>query len=354
MPKCNALEKRITIALPGSWRVCCQIEDIPTHYLTDYTHKDFLNSEYIKKFKDDMVDGWFSGCEVCRIHEELGMNSLRQNINRITTNNQIEQLEISLSNYCNLSCKICSPDASSKWETYVENNPELNQFFYKQKNNVVDFKKVFDAVDLSNLKLLKYLGGEPFITPETFDFFTFLEDENIINNVTLITNTNATFFPKKHIKYLSNFKRVNVGLSIDGYGLSNDYSRNGSDFDKIKKNVNKWVDLSKKYNSIQLRIHCTLSAYTFESHSQLKKYASEMGIEFCSFLLQNPKFLTLNALPEEYVRQTKNSDTELYLKNYKFDLELFKKLKEFTKKTDKVQGKDIKDYIPNLAKFLQD
>jgi MoaA/NifB/PqqE/SkfB family radical SAM enzyme len=357
MPKCSLLYSHVCAVLPGYYKPCCQYTKYNDIYqdieVTEMSHKEYTQTPQYQQIRKDMESGWHKGCEKCRLDEtQNGIPSLRQASNkRYTDIEKIQFVEISLSNNCNLSCKICNPWSSSKWSALYENNPEIQQFFSNNPVNI-SIEKVFANVDLSKLTKVKYLGGEPFITPQTKTLFNFLEDNNIMQNIALTTNTNCTFYPRKWITQLLKFKKVVIGLSIDGFDKSSTYSRTGSTWKETCKIVEKWVELANNNANIYIYISTTVNNLTVQDYSHLKKYAKKLGISVTPYVIHQPSYMKLEALPPEYVKQIKDENNKQFLDNVVFDPNLFKEFKKFTKATDVAQCINIKDYIPGLAKYL--
>ena len=356
MPECSLLYNHVCAVLPGYYKPCCQYTKLDTYQdvtLLEMSHKEYTQTPQYQQIRKDMETGWHKGCEKCRLDEtQNGIESLRQASNILYPNlEKIKFVEISLSNNCNLSCKICNPSSSSKWSALYENNPEIQQFFSNTPMDI-SIENVFANVDLSDLTRIKYLGGEPFITPQTKTLFNFLEDNTIIQNIHLQTNTNCTFYPRKWITQLLKFKSVGVGLSIDGFGRSCDYSRTGSTWEETCEVVEQWVELANNNSNIKVYISTTISSLTVHDYSRLKKYAKKIGIAVNPYVVHQPGYMKLEALPPEYVKKIKDKNNKQFLDNVVFDPKLFEKFKKFIATTDVAQKIDIRNYLPKLAKYL--
>ena len=108
---------------------------------------------------------------------------------------------------------MCGPKESDKWYNLIEENEELRKFFGKSSNPTqLSIMKLFSTMDLSNLTHIKYLGGEPFITPEFKILCEYLSRKNLIEGMSLWINTNITIFPTKVMRYLNQFKKVSGPL----------------------------------------------------------------------------------------------------------------------------------------------
>ena len=100
--------------------------DITQTSFTDYKQSDFYQSVI-----HDMTDGWAEGCKKCMKEEQRGHNSLREQMNKnFSGTTDLEYIEISLSNKCNLACKMCAPTYSTLWNKLVEQNSQLKKYHH--------------------------------------------------------------------------------------------------------------------------------------------------------------------------------------------------------------------------------
>jgi sulfatase maturation enzyme AslB (radical SAM superfamily) len=295
-----------------------------------------------------MESGWAAGCKKCKEEEERGQTSLREVLNKtLSGSSDIEYIEISLSNKCNLACKMCSPTYSTFWNKLVSDTPSLTEYYSTVTQPKISVEKIFSSVDLSKLKKIKYLGGEPFITPEIKELFDFLEAKGVIQNIEFECNTNCTLFPTKWLTYLDKFKNVIIELSIDGIGTVNDYIRYGKTWDVIEKNIVKWSKTN--YN---VSIYSTVQAYNLHDMKNVKEFASSLSLKHYSSLLVVPEFLSVHALPPEYLEIVKDDYNQKYFKSIKHN-NRFSELTKFTKTMDISTGLYLKDVIPLLHTFME-
>jgi MoaA/NifB/PqqE/SkfB family radical SAM enzyme len=297
---------------------------------------------------------WHPGCRKCKHLEDAGLPSMRQKINENLPGKNIQYMQISLSNHCNFSCKTCDSRSSSTIMKMVDANPELEKWFYKSDLIIsTDFEKVFEDIDLSDLEVIEFLGGEPFVDPQTTNFLNYLLEHSNLSNVRFKVHTNTSFFPKKLVPILAQMKRIDLHLSVDSWHPSVEYSRLGSNFEVIKQVAKQWIDFSKKYKNTHIKLFPTVNVFNVQYLQQTKQAAEELGIDFGFEWVEHPKHLNINALPESYVKSIKDNYNEKFFKNYKFNQQQFDDLKDFLKDTDGAQGKFLKDYIPDLAKYFE-
>jgi MoaA/NifB/PqqE/SkfB family radical SAM enzyme len=257
------------------------------------------------------------------------------------TLNVIESLEFSPSNKCNLACKMCSPPYSTTWQHMVKKNTLDIEI---TNNKSLSINQVFADVNITNLKLIKYLGGEPFIMPETEKLFKFLDEQNIIQNINFETATNVTVFPKKLLKYLKKFKKVFIEFSIEGIGEVGEYIRYGKSWKIIDKNIKKWLE--NKSDNMELSTFTTVQAYNIHHIHEIKEYAKQNDLKFYSSVLRVPEFLSINVLPKKYIDKIKNKSNEKYLKQYKENKKNRKEFVSYTNTMDTITNLNIKDIMP--------
>ena len=170
MPHCPKLYNHACIQLPGYYKPCCIYRldpAIPPVWANDTSIAEYKNSKFIKRIKKEMKVGWHSGCLKCYEDEKAGRTSQRLE-QRTDTEEKIKYIEVSLSRECNLSCKICNPDFSTKWEAIYNSSNEIKKFMtIWPPTPDLNLDTVFNNLDISELVKIKYLGGEPFIAPIT-------------------------------------------------------------------------------------------------------------------------------------------------------------------------------------------
>jgi sulfatase maturation enzyme AslB (radical SAM superfamily) len=344
----------------NKWRVCCKFQGEPRPDISSMSYETFKSLDQYKEVVETMKTGWHPGCRICKETEEDGRaESLRQVSNREFTQLEgIESIELSLSIDCNLKCRMCGPKYSTKWVDIINQNPPLIK---TQEFDPYDFDHVFKPYsvedilgdkDLSRLRSVKFLGGEPFVSQQIYDLFDLLDEKGIIGNVDFQTNTNCTLFPEKLTKYMSKFKRIVVTLSIDGYGELNDYIRDGRPWSAVTKSVEEWKRYRQEHHNCILLIVPSVQAYNIHDLSNVKQFADENKIKFKFQYVRAPKHFSLNALPPEYLNAVRNEINTTDINKAVYDDTQFQLFKKFTRMLDLAYGKDIRDYIPRLAEYF--
>jgi MoaA/NifB/PqqE/SkfB family radical SAM enzyme len=203
-----------------------------------------IDSEYFNSIRERMLAGEeLSECRQCLDEEKHGAPSMREDLNEqygkyIGKTPKLRYIELAFSTHCNLACRICNESYSSKWK--LINNPKLTV-----DTSVAAFDLENYDVDLSELDVIKVVGGEPFLSKNHYDYLNkFISQSTNPNNVIIEYYTNGTVFPNKNIiDYWKKLKEVRISISVDGFGTLNDYLRSGSSWKKITETVDKFMNI---------------------------------------------------------------------------------------------------------------
>jgi MoaA/NifB/PqqE/SkfB family radical SAM enzyme len=289
MPFCYSPWTNIDISPTGDITPCCKFQK--KYYTEQFniqtsSFAEYVNSDLVNNIKHEFQQGtWPTGCERCRIEESHGIESKRQldytrwqeHYNSYDLDsNQLLTTSIAFGNTCNLKCITCGPHSSSRWQKeyhdlYGKNIPHFK--FYK-KNFVQNF--VAQAPDIVHLDIP---GGEPFLSgiDEQKDLLSHYVSTGQSKNITLHYTTNAQVFPDTDWWQLwSQFKEVDIQLSIDGIGARYEYIRFPANWSTLVDNVNQY--LLAKDPRIRLSVSHTVSAYNIYYLDEFFKWCYTIGL----------------------------------------------------------------------------
>lgn len=335
MPECRALTNQLHVSIDGFYKPCCAFGEHTTKFpTTKFTPQEFYNSKYMADIKSAMSNGWHQGCKVCKLNEESGTVSLRQTYNMWCKQETgvVEFLDFSLNNSCNLTCRMCNSLSSDKWAALLNHpNPPRN-----------NFRDIIGRIDVTKLKKITYVGGEPFITPEIKEVLEFAVEHQI----GLTFDTNCTFYPEKYEQLLSQIPVIYASFSIDGTESVNDYIRHGSDYAVIIENLRRWseFEIKKGIKSITT----VVQAYNLHDLKNIKSLAKQYNMFWTAQHIENPKEFQIDALPPDYINSIKDEINTKFMSRYCYDVQLFKKLKTTTFEQDRLLGTDLSKVIPSL------
>lgn len=195
-------------------------------------------------------------CTVCWKQEDAGLVSHRQfEIKNIIEgdepcdyNVELESLDITISNECNLRCRMCNPGNSNLLMAdykYFEKNDLLKimpEVYINWSNSIAvsaDKTKVLDWIhkNTHRIKLLKMSGGEPFYSKKTLELLDVFIKTGNAKNTELAFHTNGTQFNDEVIKKIKQFKNNKHTISIDGVDRCYDYIRYPGTFIELEKSL---------------------------------------------------------------------------------------------------------------------
>jgi len=367
---CKFAWSSMTSTMIDTFRPCCRfpLDDNGQYPTTDQVIHNGIsafNNEFLNAFRQDLINGKpRKECEKCYVEESSNIESMRQkgnkNLTAITNTlhfDKLEFLEISLDNLCNLECRMCNSRFSTK--LYQRDKLLFDNGLHEYRPASPQYKtlQLMDALDLTNLKMIKLLGGEPLISP---NLFLFLDKIPYPENVELLIITNATTIPsEKILNKLKTFKSVRFDFSIDGIFQYNDYQRVGSDFETTVSNA---LHLAKIFPQ-QHSVHCVFSSVNIiglnSSTEWFEKYLPfTLSIDVVSNNILSPyiapdwyRELIIEKIPDDnpYKLYVQN----LFEKNHHYDSTEWKKFLDFCQLTDSLYKTDIGKINPEVAKEIQ-
>jgi len=209
--------------------------------------EQYWSSQELKELRQSFIDNKkHPGCAACWRAEDKGIKSMRQSVNEsrlekykqrtITADSEHPptQIKYTVGNQCNLSCRMCVPNSSSKvqqvWNTLgIEDPLSVDHFDWAS----------YIFANYQSLEYIDITGGEPFYHKNTKKILQFLIDKEVANKITLYIQTNLTILDQTVIDQLNHFKKVVLRVSIDGVGKRQEYIRPGLDWNQFEQNIMK-------------------------------------------------------------------------------------------------------------------
>ncbi len=331
---------------------------------------DVLNNDTSKQIRKDIMEGrWPSQCKRCQIEFEskgtsrnvwetkaqsLPTNQLLQNTLEDGTlvDPQITSYDLRIGNFCNLRCVMCFPGESSKWYDIYEDVMEANTFYvdgknYKIEDGVDQFNWIRQRSNVDqiinsapNLSYLSLSGGEPVAIKHHMDILRGFIDQGSSKQITLEYQTNGTTIPQSLFALWKQFKKVKIGVSIDGLKEANEASRFPSKWEVIEQTLR---TLDNSEDNIDPYISTTIHILSLESYSSLIKWLELNNYNkiktFNSHIVFNPKYLCIGILQEDQFKNIFGSTDSLY------------KLYKQVKLSDTEAEQHRKDFVNKFFKF---
>lgn len=311
------------LALHNSGRayLCCHSRT----YLRDQ------KNELIYFHKNDLQEAWTSptrleiqaalergerhhNCQACWDEEDAGRESRRIIHNRINAHIPASPpspriMDLKLGNTCNLACRTCWPEVSSKWvNDFYEISIRPTGQPYK------DYLKTWDTIQLSydrdnemlwsrlreyitDVEYIDIFGAEPMLLARLFDILGYCAESGVARHQTLHINTNGTIWNQRYIDTLTQFKEIQLDLSIDGLGPQFDYIRYGETWSTIQQNIQRYKQLAHSHPNVILRVCVTICSLNVYYLPEIFEYFQQQQIGTFINLVHKPDYLNVRALP---------------------------------------------------------
>ena len=243
----------------------------PANFGRDLPTEAF-NNDYMKSVRKTMLEGAVpASCTKCFKEEEEGIASKRiwetgtwhlqeeidikeliaETSEDGTVPYKLQYLDLRLGNTCNLKCIMCSPHDSSQWvidhkKVYpIFQSPLIKKQMGWDKKSHNNFwhenpefwEEVYDQIP--NLRQLYFAGGEPLMIREHKLFLEEIIKRGYADKISLRYNTNLLLLDDAIIDIWKQFKKVKVGVSLDGIGDRNHYIRYPTDWATVEENLHK-------------------------------------------------------------------------------------------------------------------
>lgn len=342
----------------GSIRACCQMiytdessnvglieKDDGT--LLNYNDKisKNRNAKFWKMLRSDMLQGKRpSACKLCFDEEDAvphGM-SRRKYANKhfpdVVLNAYektkkdgkiknkdfpIRWWDLRFGNKCNLKCRSCGPSNSDLWyKDYMEmadskksDKPftidldgERAEIITNSKGQVEipHMKSWYEGSqlwtditkNLKHIERLYFTGGEPTINHKHRELLEMIVEKGLAKNIELEYNSNMAASSKSFFDLWSQFKKVVIGMSLDGMDSHFEYIRNPGKWSKTERLL-KELDTDPRLDNLEAKVTLTLSIMNVFHVPDFMYWIKEQNFK----RLSNEMHIHLVFGPEQYCIQ---------------------------------------------------
>lgn len=204
------------------------------------------NSINFKNLRDlNLSNTWDKQCQNCESLESAGLTSMRTGMNdglQIYGQTDLSgpaRIDLMFDISCNLACRTCGPDVSTFWQKHLkEHNAWPDKIFTpKSKHDVIDILK---TLDLSNLRMIVFCGGETLLGQEYWGVAEWLADNvpNAKQNLTIGFQTNGTQpILEKNFATIEKLHLVKLHISLDGTKERFEYLRWPATWNQVTENI---------------------------------------------------------------------------------------------------------------------
>ena len=265
-------------------------------------------------------------------------------------------------NLCNLACRICHPDQSSKLGTELTKLDGKRYPIYTWYKN----KKVMEDIFQSTKNAIHFdlAGGEPLLveTEEHFEFLNRLCNKKDVSKISLHYTTNGTTYLKQnHLNIWKDFKEVDIQISVDDIEQRFEYNRWPAKWPKVYSNIKKYQQLIKEVDNIKLSLSYTVSAFTIYYVNDFVEWCYKeklpkpwLGIVlFPSHYKPSVFKKSVRDKIKEHLLKSKSAEVRNLSKYLEYDdSDNFGHFEEWTKKLDKSRSQNFSETFSELYQTI--
>jgi MoaA/NifB/PqqE/SkfB family radical SAM enzyme len=350
------------------------------------TLKDiWLSKEYEslrKSFKENNKD---IQCSRCWNEEEHGKQSARllnfkfkykENISNLINDGYKlgpTQINLRVSNICNLRCRSCSSQSSVTFNVEGKHYQQLNNLsssIYTTYPKSFEFsQEQIDSInDLSsNLRRIEFYGGEPLLDIPTLSLLEKLIKSGKSKEITLFYNTNGTVAPsKRHLELWKHFENLEFNFSIDGIREHFTYIRHPGKWQDVLKNIdfirNQLVDILNV--EVICKAICTVQILNIYYLPEIIDEFNKMNLSYFLNLVTEPEYYDIKNIPTDVKQEIINKISKLpnssnfasiisILKS-EYNHKHWEEFKFWTKQKDAYRKEDFETTFPEFFELVKD
>jgi len=321
------------------------------------------NQKLISLREQNKNNVWDKDCWECKQLESAQHTSFRMGmLDKFGIKENLsgpQRIDLLFDLSCNLACRICGPNASTFWQKHLkENNMSIGNFPTKSK--MEDIIKVLKSLDLSNLEMIQYCGGETLMGNTYWETSKILADliPNANEKLTLAFQTNGTQqIDKKYYELIEKFHLVKFVISLDGVGDRFDYLRWPADWNQVTDNilemrenlpVNVMFIIQETACNLNLFYHDEVSSWVDNNFStnrlgDITNYSKQLVIH---------NNLNVNNITQKYYDSLKSKGlVNLLSPNWQEDPQAIKLMIQEVEMFDKFRNQNWKKTFPEVAEF---
>jgi len=279
--------------------------------------KDFSsiwNSQPLEQIREKNNNNvWDKGCWECERLENAGQQSFRLGmIDKFGIKQNLsgpQRIDLLFDRSCNLACRTCGPMSSTLWEKHLRDNNLPVGIYFNKKDNLETIINSLKSMDLSNLEMVQFCGGETLLGNTYWQVAKLIADlvPDSRNKITLGFQTNCTQpIDEKYHETIERFQIVKFMLSIDGIEDRFEYMRWPANWNQVVDNImsfNEKLPVNVMY-FVQEVTSCLNLLYYNEVPNWLKQNFStnRLGdpVDYATQLVIGSR-LDVNTITQEYV-----------------------------------------------------
>lgn len=397
----------------GDVRICCQSNIAKSRGILTAEDGKIVNAgnssleearhvPLMKLVRSNMLQGkWSDECVRCKEEESAGLNSRRMYElenwkfsfeDAVKVTNPDGSLtgdaplpvyyDLRFGNLCNLACRMCGPTDSHTW--YEQWSGLYGSQQFKDTHGIVNLirndkgrlttndynwheSESFWQQLESNIKNIQHVymaGGEPLLIERHYDFLNKCIEQDAAKNITLEYNTNMTTLPNKVLDLWKQFKKVQIGASIDGIGGVLEYQRWPIKWSQAELNLKKLDVFAQQNSNIVAWLAVTVTVFNVMHMPDLIKWkilesgfkkinSSKKKRVITHHVAHRPHTTNIRILTPELKKQVEQRYEQfiLEMESSDVDVDSVKEIKSILRGIVKYMNAD--DYTDHLPEFIR-
>lgn len=339
---------------------CCLRNDI---FQVNDVKNLWVNANFLPLRQINNSNEWDPGCWTCQGSERAGQRSLRLGtIDKFGQQKNLsgpQRIDLQFDTSCNLACRTCTPAVSTFWAKHLKENGIKISYSENFSDSTEIIINALHNLDLSNLELVVFCGGETLMGSNYWKVSQALVDlcPQASHKITLSFQTNGTQrIPEKYYDLLEKFQLVKFNISLDGVGDKFEYLRWPAKWDKVVENI-----LHMKANlpvNTMFVVEETISIFNLFYQSQLDHWVKEnFSQNRLGDIVNHTRHLatgifSIENITQEYASALKGTELEHFV--YTGWAEKETKIVEMIKEInliDRFRSQNWQEIFPEVADF---
>lgn len=381
---CKLAEIGLSANNPGTFGICNQSRTAlktangQAVVLNKNTIEEAWNSPTRAEILNDLRSGIkHESCNQCWVEEDAGRNSKRLQSNIRYKDvaiypNKPSVIMLKPGNVCNLKCRHCNPQTSSRLiSDYTKVELDYSVDYFKDELSSISHSynkrnPVWDTLGewFKTVEFLELYGAEPFLIPVLWDKLEEASYEPNAKNVTLHINTNGIAWDDRYYDILNRFKEIYLILSIDGIESQFEYMRHPAKWNDMLGILTKFNNFGTNPKFF-ISISITLSILNIYYAYGILEFFRDQEINAGFNILYAPAHLNFRILPSDVkatiiqkISNKKHDDymniAELLKSEHHSDTTYFVEFWKKTKAYDKLRNESYEETFPEMYALLHD
>ena len=207
---------------------------------------------------------------------------------------------VDLGNECNLACKMCKPEASSKISSLYTKWKLIDASANRNwTSNAVAWQNFLDSImSVPDLNRIHFMGGEPLLNKKFIPLLDFLL-ENGRSNLSISFVTNGTIVNRELIDRLKQFRSCDIEVSLESVKHNNHYIRQGLGdvTQQVLDNI-QWL-CTQQTDTFHVILRSVPQLLNINNYDQYIQWAWDMQLPIQGIPLIRPEYLQISVLPLE-------------------------------------------------------